>query len=156
LKSKTYKIVNLIAKYLSKNNTIYEDEIINDLLQMGFDSREIDNALYWLETMGISFDNFFYKQESSNNKLPKNFRILTKEETDFLTKDAINYLYLLKKKGLVDDDIFESILERVVISTYGNKVGLEDIKLLTALTAYNNNKNLFDYILNNETEVIYN
>ncbi len=151
MKNKTYKILNLIAKYVSHNKVIYEEELINDLAEMGFEINEIDTALYWLETMGIDINQ---SNEEFNDS--KYIRIITKEENSSLTKDAMNYLYLLKKQGLIDSDMFEDIMEKVVVANLDMKIDIEEIKLLTALTAFNGNKKLFNYVVDNEGEMIYN
>ncbi len=153
MRDKTYKILNLIAKYISQSEDkhIHEEDIVNELIEMDFDMNEIDTALFWLETMGLNFEQTIFE-----TSLKKQIRIITKEEENVLTRDAINYLYLLKDKGLIDNDMFEDILEKVVVANLGRKLGMEEIKLLTALTAFNNNKRLFNYVLENDGEVLYN
>jgi uncharacterized protein Smg (DUF494 family) len=153
LKDKTYKILNLIAKYISQseNKHIHEEDIINELIEMDFEMNEIDTALFWLETMGLNFEQTTYDISSK-----RQIRIITKEEESSLTKEAIGYLYFLKEKGLIDNDMFEDILEKVVVANMDRKLGIEEIKLLTALTAFNNNKKLFNYVLDNDGDVLYN
>jgi uncharacterized protein Smg (DUF494 family) len=156
LKDKTLKILNLIAKYIAKaeNKEIYEEDIINELLDMDFDINDIDVALFWLESMGLNINQL--QVEDHNLTEFKSIRLITNEEKNFLTNDAIEYLYLLKDKGLIDGDMFEDILEKVVVSNINRKLGIDEIKLLTALTAFGNNKNLFNYIMGNNGDVLYN
>ena len=156
MKDKTLKILHLIAKYIaeSENMEINEEDIINELLDMEFDMNDIDVALFWLETMGLNINQPQVEDRRGANL--RSIRLITKEEENFLTRDAIQYLYVLKEKGLIDGDMFEDILEKVVISNVGRKLSIDEIKLLTALTAFGNNKKLFNYVLDNEGEVLYN
>ncbi len=151
MKNKTYKILNLIARYIANHKTVYEEELINDLLDMGFELKDIDTAIYWMESFGMDISKNLDISDSRNY-----VRILTYEESNSLTKEAVNYLYILKKKGLIDSDMFEDILEKVIIADLDIKIDIEEIKLLTALTAYNSNNKLFNYVVENDGEVIYN
>jgi len=151
LKNKTYKILNLIAKYIANHKAIYEEDLINDLLDMGFELKDIDAAIYWMESLGMDISRSVDVADSRNY-----IRILTYEESNSLTKEAVNYLYILKKKGLIDNDMFEDILEKVIIADLDIKMDIEEIKLLTALTAYNSNNKLFNYVVENDGEVLYN
>ena len=154
LKNKTYKILNLIAKYVSHNKVIYEEELINDLAEMGFEINEIDTALYWLETMGIDINQ---SNEEFNDS--KYVRVITKEENNSLTKDAMNYLYLLKKQGLIDSDMFEDIMEKVVVANLDIKIDIEEIKLLISLISFNSidtTDENFLKLLSDDGEILYN
>ncbi len=153
MRDKTYKILNLIAKYISQSEdkSIHEEDIVNELMEMNFEMNEIDTALFWIETMGLNIEQTIYDMPVYSY-----MRIMTREEENSLTRESINYLYFLKEKGLIDNDMFEDILEKVVVANSDRKLGINEIKLLTALTAFNNNKKLFNYVLDNESEVIYN
>ncbi len=152
LKNKTFTIVNLISKYILENEIINEEDIINDLLDRGFDIKEIEVALNWLESIGFTL-------KSLNYTSTKGWRILAAEENEILTSEARNYLFKLKEKGYIDYDTFEDILERIMIASPERKFGLEEIKLLISLISFNSidtTDENFLKLISEDGEILYN
>ncbi len=152
LKNKTFAIIKLISKYIVENDIINEEDIINDLLEKGFDIKEIDVALNWLESIGFEIS------DKSNFNI-KGWRVLSTEEIEILTIDAKNYLFSLKEKGYIDNDTFENVLERILIASPERKIDIEEIKLLISLLSFNSidapDKN-FLKIISDDGEILYN
>ena len=152
MKNKTFTIVNLISKYIIENEVIDEEDIITDLLEKGFDIKEIEIALNWLEGIGLDL-------KSINFSGSKSFRILAAEEDGALTTEAKNYLFTLKAKGYIDYDTFENILERIIFLNPEKKFGLDEIKLLISLISFNSidtTDENFLKILSEDGEILYN
>ncbi len=152
MKNKTFKIVNLISKYIIKNEIINEEDVISDLLDQGFDIKEIEVALNWLESIGLDL-------KGSNFTSLKGWRILSTEENEILTNEARNYLFSLKEKGFIDYETFENILERIVIVKPERKIDLEEIKLLISLISFNSIDTLdenFLKLISDDGEILYN
>ncbi len=152
MRNKTFKIVNLISKYMIENEVINEEDIINDLLDQGFDIKEIEIALNWLESIGLDL-------KGLNFTRLKGWRILSAEENEILTNEARNYLFSLKEKGYIDFETFEDILERIMIVNPERKFDLDEIKLLISLISFNSidtTDENFLKILTDDGEILYN
>jgi len=152
LKNKTFIIIKLISKYLVENEIIDEEELIGDLLDQGFDIKEIEVALNWLESLGLDI-------RGSQISWNRGWRILSSEERDYLTPEARNYLFKLKEKGIIDSEAFENILERIMIAGPERKLDIDEIKLLLSLISFNSadtpDRN-FLKLISDDGEIIYN
>ena len=152
MKNKTFKIVNLISKYIIENEVVNEENLINDLLDQGFDIKEIEIALNWLESIGFDLKGLSYPQTEG-------WRILSAEENEILTTEAKNYLFSLKEKGFIDNETFENILERILIVSPERKLDIEEIKLLISLISFNSidtTDENFLKLLSDDGEILYN
>ncbi len=152
MKNKTFIIINLISRYIVENEIIDEEDLINDLLDKGFDIKEIEIALNWLESIGLDIRANDYQWE-------KGWRVLSAEEYSVLTTEAKNYLFMLKEKGIIDNEIFENILERIMIANPERKLDIDEVKLLLSLISFNSidtpDKN-FLKLISGDGDILYN
>ncbi len=128
--SKVLEIVVFLIDYMQGNagrlpNT---DELSETLESHGYSDDEIASAYSWLlQRMEQAPERYF----SDFPIFTKSVRILTPSERLALTQDAYGFLVKLYENELLDQEQFESILERATI--FGPRaVTLEQVKLLAS------------------------
>lgn len=104
------------------------DELSEDLLQAGFDHREIKRALAWLDELQISLGHFNQEKASSTGAL----RFYSIEESMRITEKARDYLLYLERLGFIDVFSRELIIDRAMTLEH-SIVDVNEIKWL-ALT----------------------
>lgn len=129
-------VVGLIGRFFSENAEAMpsHEEVMDELQNQGFSSREISDAFRWIErnTLGPDDDR---EPNTTSLLLQPPARILTPIEAGKLSSDAHGQLLRYYKRGLVDAVLLEEILEKVARSE-SDEIGVREIRRLTALTLF--------------------
>ena len=116
-------IVNFIVKEIMKEKDISqaEKDIVEGLLERGYNFEEIDNAFCWI------FSKLKTSSEQKINRKP--LRILSNQENYKLTENARSLLLQLYHYNYLSYEQFESVLSLIMVDV-SDEV---DIELLTRL-----------------------
>jgi len=106
--------------------------ILEGLLDEGYDIREIDDALSWMESLagaaeelgGVEFSPGF-----------KGVRTLAPIEREVMTQDAFSYLNRLQRAGILDESLREALMDKVCELDIPG-FGVEHMKALLGLVLY--------------------
>jgi len=132
LRERVLAIVSIIAQYVMEDRDfLTENDIVEQLLEDGFDAEEIDAAFSWMETISLQSG---ANPARSRLSMPTQ-RILTRDEELLLSQDAQGFLVRLRALGIIDDDLHEEILERALRGEE-DEISLREIKAVTALTLF--------------------
>jgi Smg protein len=124
-------IVTLIAQIvLEDRDQMSEDELVGELLSVGYAEEEIDAAFRWIETAAIPS-----RQPVPHFAAPTN-RVFSVEEVRGLSAESRGYLLRLRAMGILDDEIHEEIVERALQMAEEDEVGLKDLKTVIALSLF--------------------
>lgn len=138
MRERVLAIVNLIAKYVMGTNgaPISEQELVAELMSEGFDAQEINDAFSWMESTALELP----QDKSDFCASSTTMRIFTAEECRLIDIKARGFLVRLRSMGLINDEIEEDLIGRIVTSTE-EPVSLQEMKILTALTLLARNSN---------------
>ncbi len=152
-------IVNLIAKYVlcAEGAPICEQELVAELISEGFDAQEINDAFFWMESTAL--DQTQQQQNEVNlSTSSSTMRIFSAEECRLIDVEARGFLVRLRGMGLINDDIEEELIDRIVAAAE-EPVSLQEIKILTALSLLAKNSNQWqreiDCLINEDWARIY-
>lgn len=131
MRERVLAIVSIIAQYVMEDRDfLTENDIVEQLIEDGFDAEEIDAAFSWMETLSLQVG----EPPKRHLTLPTQ-RILTRDEELLLSRDAQGFLVRLRALGIIDDDLHEEILERALRGEE-DEISLKEIKAVTALTLF--------------------
>ncbi|QIQ42055.1 MAG: DUF494 family protein [Buchnera aphidicola (Microlophium carnosum)] len=110
------------------------DILTNDLSDIGFQKRDIYNALRWLKNLSCYKKNII----SSINLLSKQIstRIYTQEESLKLNVDCRGFILFLEQLEILTLDTREMIIERIMELEI-NELNLEDLKWIVLIVLFN-------------------
>lgn len=135
-------LVFLFENYFHAGAYPDQETLSKRLSAAGFDSRDISQALTWLnglERVGRS--------GTRSNSLPsKGFRFYTEPELITLTAEARGFLLFLESAGVISVLQRELIIERVV-ALDEPAVDLDKVKLIVLMVLWNQNETLDSLIL---------
>ena len=135
-------LVFLFENYFHAGAYPDQETLSKRLSAAGFDSRDISQALTWLnglERVGRS--------GSRSNSLPsKGFRFYTEPELITLTAEARGFLLFLESAGVISVLQRELIIERVV-ALDEPAVDLDKVKLIVLMVLWNQNETLDSLVL---------
>ncbi|MCD6186838.1 MAG: DUF494 family protein, partial [Desulfuromusa sp.] len=142
MRERVLAIVNLIAQYVlgAEEPTISEQELMTELMSVGFDADEINDAFSWMETIAL--------QPQSESAIvsplmePPTYRIFSAQEQQQLTTAARGFLVKVRTMGLLSDAAQEEIIDRALRSTNG-PINEQEIKIITTLTLLSHSSNLW-------------
>lgn len=140
MRERVLAIVNLIAKYVlgSDGAPISEQELVAELMSEGFDAQEINDAFSWMESTALEQP---MTQNHTDFCTPSlKMRAFSAEECRLIETDARGFLVRLRSMGLINDEIEEELIGRIV-SAAEEPVTLQEMKILTALTLLARNSN---------------
>lgn len=142
LRERVLAIVNLIAKYVlgTDEAPISEQELVAELLSVGFETEEINDAFSWMEMIALQ-PKTVDKTETAKLASPT-YRVFSREERQALEPDALGFLVRLRTLGVLSDEAQEEVIERAVQSAE-DPVSLQEIKLISALTLLSRSNNLW-------------
>jgi len=158
LRERVLAIVNLIAKYVlgAEDAPINEQELIAELLSVGFEAEEIHDAFSWMETAALQ-----QAPQQSAAEMPMRqprYRIFSTEEQLAISQEAIGFLVRLRAMGMLGDEAQEEIIERAMRAA-DEPINLQEIKMISALTLLSRANNLWqreiDCFLDNDWARIY-
>ena len=129
-------VVGVIGRFVSENwnSMANQEELVDELQNQGFSSREISDAFRWIEKNTLGPDEESDREVSSVTIHPP-ARILSPIEASKLNTDAQGFLLKFYERGLLDPLLLEDILERAVRMDI-DEIGLKEIRRLTALTLF--------------------
>lgn len=158
MRERVLAIVNLIAKYVlgAEDAPISEQELIAELMSVGYESEEIHDAFTWMESVALQ-----NPDDSSPAIIPMgqpSYRLFSPEEQSALSQEAIGFLVRLRAMGMLSDEAQEEIIDRAVRASE-DQINLQEIKIISALTLLSRSNNLWqreiDCFLDNDWERIY-
>ena len=120
-------IVTIIAQYiLSDLDFPAESDLVNELLASGFAVDEINAAFLWMERL---------KRDPVERLAPAFFaptyRVFAPEESRLLSLEARGFLVRLRLLGLIDETLFEEMIQRATADA-SDELGLDEIKSIAA------------------------
>lgn len=142
MRERVLAIVNLIAKYVmgADGAPISEQELVAELMSEGFDAQEINDAFSWMESTALDQTRQQQQQTPNINTSASTMRIFSAEECRLIDTEARGFLVRLRSMGLINDEIEEELIDRIVAAAE-EPVSLQEIKILTALSLLAKNSN---------------
>jgi len=132
LRERVLAIVSIIAQYVMEDRDfLSENDIVEQLLEDGFEADEIDAAFSWMETLSMQSRSL---QASAELAMPTH-RVFTAEEDLMISSPARGFLIRLRALGILNDDLQEEIIDKA-LRLEEEEVSLKEIKALTALTLF--------------------
>jgi len=130
LRERVLAIVSIIAQYvMEERDFLTENELVEELLAVGFDEEEIAAAFSWMENLSLAD-----RQQSPRALAVSTHRVFTTEEKRLLSTEARGFLIRLRTLAILDDDLEEEVIERAMRAEGG--VSLPELKTLVALTLF--------------------
>lgn len=130
MRERVLEIVILLIDILRNDKEMFiNSEILSDSLKLkGYTDSEITTAYSWLmEKYDLQPVNHF-------SNFPKNQivnRVLTASERSRVSTEAAGYLYKLLYFGLIDNENFEAVLDRIQVLN-SRPFSLEEVKIIAA------------------------
>jgi Smg protein len=158
LRERVLAIVNLIAQYVlgAEDAPISEQELMTELMSVGFDAEEINDAISWMETIALQ-PQTDTATISPLMELPT-YRVFTEQEQQKLTDGARGFLIKVRNMGLLTNEAQEEIIDRATHSAE-DPINEQEIKIITTLTLLSRSSNLWlreiNCILENDWDRIY-
>lgn len=158
MRERVLAIVNLIARYVLGANDapISEQELVDELMSVGFDPEEINDAFNWMESTALEL--FSLQPAELTLQAPETYRIFSREEQQALSSEAIGFLIRLRSMGLASDDALEDIIERSMRGAE-DSLNLQEVKIIAAMTLLSRGDTLWqreiDCLLDNDWARIY-
>jgi len=130
LRERVLAIVSLIAQYvMEERDLLTENELVAELLAVGFEEEEIEAAFRWMETLSLQS-----RQKPSQMLVPSTHRVFTAQECRNLSTEARGFLVRLRTLGIIDHEIEEEIIERATQAE--DELSLQELKTLVVLTIF--------------------
>lgn len=130
LRERVLAIVSLIAQYvMEEHDLLSENELVAELLAVGFDEEEIEAAFRWMETLSLQ-----NRQQPPQLLVSASHRVFTAEESRVLSTEARGFLIRLRTLGILDDELEEEIIERATQAE--EELTLAELKTLVVLTLF--------------------
>ncbi|MCF6767882.1 DUF494 domain-containing protein [Thiotrichales bacterium 19S11-10] len=109
------------------------DEIEIQLVDAGFDKKEIQRLIHWLESFNLK-----NQDESQINRLSQSngFRVYHDQELNKISPEAIGYLLTLEQNGKLSPSVREFIFTQIAALDIA-EVSLEHIKWIISMTKLN-------------------
>lgn len=130
LRERVLAIVSLIAQYvMEERDLLTENELVAELLAVGFEEEEIEAAFRWMETLSLQS-----RQKPPQLLVSGTHRVFTAEENRTLSTEARGFLIRLRTLGILDDELEEEIIERATQAE--EELTLPELKTLVVLTLF--------------------
>lgn len=158
MRERVLAIVNLIAQYVlgAEEAPISEQELMEELISVGFEADEINDAFSWMESVALT-----PQPEAASAPLLMNqptYRVFDIQEQQKLTIEARGFLIKVRTMGLLSDEAQEEIIDRALRSAEA-PINEQEIKLITVLTLLSRSSSLWlreiDCLLENDWDRIY-
>ena len=129
-------LIYLFENYIHSESriSIDYDSLTNDLFHIGFQKRDIYNALRWLKNISCYKKNIISSINLSSNQIST--RIYTQEECFKLNVDCRGFILFLEQLEILTLDTREMIIERVMELDI-NELNLEDLKWVVLIVLFN-------------------
>jgi len=125
-------IIGIITDYLTDDVDLYEqeEEIVDDLVSLGFDFPEIETAFSWIANLSQGKDlNLQLLDLESESSFQ---RLFNSEERQTLSQGARIWLSKLREMDIVDQATVEDIIDQALFLG-GFRVGLEEVKVIATM-----------------------
>jgi len=157
VRERVLAIVSFIAQYfLDDRDMMTENDLVEELLSVGFEAEEIDAAFCWMESQALCAP---AGSETSLNLPALNHRVFSTEENRALSSEARGFLTRLRSMGILDDEIHEDVIEKA-LQIADDEVTLKEIKTITVLAMFANSQNEwrreFDCLLEDDWQRLLN
>lgn len=130
LRERVLAIVSLIAQYvMEERDLLSENELVAELLAVGFEEEEIEAAFRWMETLSLQ-----NRQQPPQLLVAASHRVFTAEESRALSTEARGFLIRLRTLGIIDDELEEEIIDRATQAE--EELTLPEFKTLVVLTLF--------------------
>ncbi len=155
MRDRVLAIVSIITQYIMDDHDLVtsEQEIVQELLDIGFDAEEIDAAFSWMETQALRTD----EPRPPSLDQPTQ-RIFTTQENLTLSLEARGFLVRLRAMGILDNAMEEEIIERAV-SSADDEVSLKEIKHIAILSIFSRSQHQWrkevDCILDDDWSALF-
>lgn len=123
------ELVVLVAE-LSEHRGKSLKELDQELVERGYSTKEIEQAMFWLSSQR--------KSPAATLRGPSKpaHRVLSPWEAMCLDRDAYGFLLHLQNLGIIDQDQFEQIVTRI-LPIGGEKLPLGELKTLAGSIIFN-------------------
>ncbi len=143
------EIIMYILKELKRQKDL-NDIDYKELIRYGYSDSEINAAIAWIYSKIQEDEKVFFKKISS----PKSIRVLNPVEQRLFTPESLGYLISLKELGLISEQDFEFIIDKISTSAVF-RVELSELKPIISAFVLNiddpNDKRNRLIINNNDT-----
>ena len=125
-------IIGIISDYLADDVDLFEqeEEIVGDLVSLGFDFPEIETAFSWIANLsqgkGLNRELLEIDPEAGFQ------RVFNDDELQLLSRAARTWLYKLRHLDILDQTAIEDIIDQAHFLG-GVRVGLEEIKVIATM-----------------------
>ncbi len=152
-------IIEIISDYLADEIDLYEqeDEIVDDLVSMGFDFPEIETAFSWIANLSRGRDlNRQMMELEADSGFQRHF---TREERQLLSPAVRNWLSRLRQMEVLDQVMIEDIIDQAMfLGVY--RVGIDEIKIIATMVVSIGQsdrevRNRFLQFLENDRDVVF-
>lgn len=129
-------LIYLFETYIHNElNVSIDYEILkNDLSDIGFQHKDIFNALVWLKKLSSYKENMVFPEKSFSNQIST--RIYTKEESLRLNIDCRGFMFFLEQLEIITIDTREIIIESIM-ALDNIELNLEDFKWIVLIVLFN-------------------
>ncbi|QIQ41492.1 MAG: DUF494 family protein [Buchnera aphidicola (Aphis urticata)] len=110
------------------------DNLINDLSDIGFQKKDIYNALKWLKNLSSYKKNNFLSISLTSDQIST--RIYNKEELFKLNTDCRGFILFLEQLEILTLNTREIIIEKIMDLEI-NELNLEDLKWIILIVLFN-------------------
>ncbi len=158
MRERVLAIVNLIAQYVmgAEDSHISEQELITELMAVGYEADEINDAFNWMESIALRPAT---DQEAAEPMIQMStYRVFSEHEKIMLTSEAQGFLVKVRAMGLLNNEAQEEIIDRAIRAAE-DPVTEQEMKLITILTLLSRSSSLWlreiDCFLENDWARIY-
>jgi uncharacterized protein Smg (DUF494 family) len=127
-------IVFYLVQHLRSNNGSlgHLDDISKSLRNLGFTDSEISSAYGWFLEEVQSRSEKFVVSDDMSRSMP---RVFSEAERQKIDSSAQGYLIQVHQMGLLDDDEFETVVERAMMLSPEN-ADIDTVKMVTSTVLF--------------------
>jgi len=138
---KVMDAVGFIGRYVADHweTMVDQDDICDELLNLGFSNREITDAFRWIERNTLGSDEGTFEDGATSEHLAgikPPVRVLSAIEQSKITPAAYGVLMSYYDRGMIEPVLLEDILERTMRSE-SEEVSEREMRRITSLTLFN-------------------
>ncbi|MCK5681387.1 DUF494 family protein [bacterium] len=125
-------IIGIISDYLADEVDLFEqeEEIVDDLVSLGFDFSEIETAFGWIANLSQGKElNLHLLDLEPESEFQRHFSL---EERQSLSVDSRTWLTKLRQMEILSQVAVEDIIDQAIMLG-GSQIGLEDIKVISTM-----------------------
>lgn len=153
-------LIYLFETYVHSESekSIDYESLTNDLSDIGFQEKDIYNALCWLKNLSCYKKNNISSINLASNQIST--RIYNQEELCKLNADCRGFILFLEQLEILTLDTREMIIERIMALEI-NELNLEDLKWIILIVLFNAPgcevvyRKLENLLFNFKTEIIH-